>query len=91
MAGSRPGVGGLGGGAQEQGFQRNRRNLLGVIAMLTILIEVMLSWCIYVKASQTVHFKYVRFTVYQLDFNKVVKNSSGVINKVVRERKKMEG
>lgn len=84
-------MGGEGGRAQEQGLQRNRRSLLGVIAMLTILIEVMLSWCIYVKTSQIVHFKYVRFTVYQLDFNEVVKNSNGVINKVVRERKKMEG
>lgn len=42
VTGSTSGVGG--GWVQEQGSQKNRRKLLGVIATYTILTEVMLSW-----------------------------------------------
>ena len=49
--------------------------------MFIIFIVVMVSHVhTYVKTNQVVHFKYVVFTVFQLCFNKAVKNNLMIIN-----------
>lgn len=59
----------------RDGLSRDTRKLLWGMDMFIILIVVMVSPVKYVKTLQSIHFKYVQFSVHYLYFNEV-KNAS---------------
>lgn len=63
----------------REGLQRGQEKPLGMMAMFTLLIVVMVSWgyihiymYVYITTYQTVYFKYVQFTTCQFCCNKAV-------------------
>lgn len=64
------------GRGDRQGIQRGIRQVWGVINTFNVLIVVMFSQMYtYVKYCQTVYLKHTQFIVYQLFFNKTLKNT----------------
>ena len=58
---------------RRERLQGSVRKLLGAMVMFIIVTVVVVSRVqIYVKTDQSVYFKYVQFTVWQLYFNKAV-------------------
>lgn len=60
------------GQARREAFQEGTKKLWGDMCIIYIVVMVLWVHILYVKTYQTVHFKHVKFIVWQLYINKFV-------------------